>query len=302
MGIVFLLKSVGPQQGNRSVSEGDNTQKARLHTPARLLVEMPNHSDQASSPNNPSIDSLFNEADPEKIGVLISALSEAELARYLEKLTLQDLAGNTGRLLFRRWAELNPAAAANWVAALSDDGLRPQLIDLVAVAWSEKDLPHALAWVKLLPEGDTKNRTLADLGYEMARGNPLEALQLASQLPAGDYADALLLHALAQYATVDSGQSQQLALALPPGALREQALSLVATVLAKQDGLGAARFAVDNIAPGPELDRAVIGVVQLWAQDNFTGASDWVQTFPNSVMRQQAEQSLDMLGMQGFRP
>ena len=91
-------------------------------------------------------------------------------------------------------------------------------------------------------------------------------------------------------------QSQQLALALPPGPLRDQAMSTVATVQAKQDGQGAARFAVDNISPGPNLDRAVIGVVQLWGQNSLTDAAAWVESFPDSPIRDQAVQSLVMIG------
>lgn len=235
------------------------------------------------------------EDDPEKIAVLIDSMSEAEVCQWLGKLTSQDLTGNTGRLLIRRWVDLNPAAAVNWVTQVGDTGLHQELVDVVAVAWSEKDLPNALSWVESLPEGGTKHQALTDLGYEVARVDPVDAMQIATQLPASDHADSLLLHSLAQYASADPAQSQQLALALPPGSLRDQALSTVVTVQAKQDGAGAAQFAVENISPGSGLDQAVIGVVQLWAQSNFYDASFWVQSFPDSPIRDQAVQSLGMI-------
>jgi len=232
------------------------------------------------------------EDDPEKVAVMISSMGEAEVCAWLAKLANQDLPGNTGRLLLRRWVELDPAATVNWVAQLGDAGARQELVDVVAIAWSEQDLPSALAWVESLPQDDTKHQALADLGYEVARVDPVDALQIAAQLPANDEANGLLLHALAQYASADPGQSQQLALALPPGPIREQALSTVATVQARQDGAGAAQFAVDNIAPGPALDRAIMGVVQLWGQASVPDASAWVQSFPVSPIREQALQSL----------
>ena len=246
--------------------------------------------DQTSAPAeaSPSV-----EDDPEKVAVVISAMSEAEVVIWLATLTNQDLTGNTGRLLLRRWVDLNSVAAVNWVAQLGDAGARQELVDVVAVAWSEKDLPQALTWVEALPADDAKHQALADLGYEVARVDPLNALQIATQLPASDYANGLLLHALAQYAAADPGQSQQLALALPPGPLREQALCTVATVQATQDGAGAAQFAVENISPGADLDRAVTGVVQLWAQNDLTAASGWVHSFPASPMLDQALQCLD---------
>jgi len=220
-------------------------------------------------------------------------MSEAEVCKWLANLTNQDLTGNTGRLLLRRWVDLNPAAAINWVTQLGDPAIHQELVDVAAIAWSENDMPNALAWVESLPEDATKNQALADLGYEVARDDPVVAMQIATQLPASDYADSLLLHALAQFSSADPGQSQQLALSLPEGSLRDQALSTVATVQARQDGAGAAQFAVEYIPPGAGLDRAVIGVVQLWAQNNLTDAAFWVQSFPASPIRDLAVQSLN---------
>ncbi len=239
---------------------------------------------------------LPTEDDPEKIAVLISTLSEADVANWLGSLTNQNLTGNTGRLLVRRWVELDPSAAANWVSQLDDADVRKTLVDAAAVAWSEKDLPAALTWVEALPENETKHEALADLGYEVARTDPVNAMQIATQLPASDYANGLLIHSLAQYVSVDAQQSQQLALSLPAGSLRDHALMTVATVQARQDGVGAAQFAVENISPGPNLDAAVMGVVQLWGQNDFGAASAWVQSFPESPLQIQAMQSLGVLG------
>ncbi len=233
--------------------------------------------------------------DPEKIAVVISELSETEVFKWLGALATQDLTGNTGRLLLRRWVELDPAAAVNWLEKLSDPGVRQELVDVAAVAWSEKDMPNTLIWVESLPDGATKHQALTDLGYEVARVDPVDALQIASQLPASDHTDGLLLHSLAQYASSDPQQSQQLALSLRQGPLRDEALSTVATVQAKQDGAGAAQFAVQNISPGPGLDRAVIGVIQLWAQNDLASTAFWVQSFPASPIRNQAVESLDMI-------
>ena len=249
-----------------------------------------------TSQTAPQVTPSAPENDPEKIAALISSLSEAEVSKWLASLTNQDLTGNTGHLLLRRWVELNPTAAVNWVTQLDDASARADLFDTAAIAWSQKDLPNALTWVESLPENATKHQALTDLGYEVARIDPVNAMQIATQLPAGENADALLLHALAQFASMDPSQSQQLALSLPAGPLRDRALATVATVQASQDGPGAARFAVENIPPGPDLERAVMGVVQLWGQNNLADTSSWVESFPNSPLRDQAVQNLGILG------
>lgn len=97
------------------------------------------------------------------------------------------------------------------------------------------------------------------------RVDPVESLRLAVELPADDACDGLLLHALRQWALQKPEQSQSWVLQIAPSPLREQALAAVATDRASQDGDSAARFAVENVLPGPELDRAIIGIVQRWA-------------------------------------
>ncbi len=267
-----------------------------LNTPPAPPLEPPSSVVQSIDPPNEKEKSWSApEDDPEQVAVLISSLSETEVRNWLAKLTNQDLSGNTARLLLRRWVELNPTAAINWVTQLGEAGARQELVDVAAVAWSQNDLPKALTWVESLPAGDAKHHALADLGYEVARIDPVNALQIAAQLPASEYSNGLMIHALAQYASADPGQSQQLAISLPPGSVREQALATVATVLAQQDGAGAARFALENISGGPDFDRAVIGVVQLWGQNNLADASAWVRSFPDSPVRDQAVQSLGLI-------
>jgi hypothetical protein len=249
-----------------------------------------------SSPPAADTQNVSAENDPEKIALQIDLLSEAEVREWLGRLSGDELTGNTGRLLVRRWVGLDPAAATGWISQLGDAGTRRQLTDAAAVVWSEKDMPAALGWVQSLPGGPDKTQALGDLGYEMARTDPVGALQISTQLPAGTETDGLVLHSLAQFTSVDPANSQQLALSLPTGPLRDDAMVTVATVQAKQDGLGAAQFVAGNIPPGPALDRAVIGVVQLWSQNDLPDASAWVLSFDDSPLRDQASQSLQVAG------
>ena len=297
---VLFLRIVSPRKAVMSGSPVSGFSKAVENAP-----------DSANSSSTPPVESPSDplpaadapvtnaeaaspaEDDPGALAEKISLMSETEVRARLAQLAGEDLAGNTARLLLRRWVELDPTAAVGWLTQLTDAGARRELTDVLGVAWSQKDLPAALAWVESLPEDDAKRHALTDIGYEVARTDPLNAMQIAAQLPADENSDALLLHALAQYASADPGQSQQLALSLPPGQMRDRVLSTMATVQAKQDGAQAARFAVENISPGPELDRAIIGIVQIWGKGNPTEASAWVQSLPDSPVRTQAIQILN---------
>jgi hypothetical protein len=249
-------------------------------------------SSQALSLTNLNSENPPIESDPEKIALQINSMGENEVRQWLALLSSEELTGNTGHLLIRRWMQLDPTAAASWVSLIGDAGAQQQLVDTAAVAWSENDLPAALTWVESLPYGAVKTQALTDLGYELARTDPVKAMLIAAQLPAGLDTDGFTLHSLAQFASADPVESQQLALSLPLGTLRDNALTTVAAVQAQYDGPSAARFIAENIPPGPALDRGVISVVQLWSQSSLPDASAWVSSFPESPLRNQALQSL----------
>jgi hypothetical protein len=211
----------------------------------------------------------------------------------LQQLSQEDLRGNVGRLLVRRWAELDPVAAGQWAAGLGDVEARHELSAASALAWSERDLEGALAWAGSLPDGETRSLVLAGLGYEVARERPVEALHLAAGLSPSARPDALTLHALQQWAASDPAHAGAWLLQWPESGMRRRALADFATGLATRDGNGAGQFAVTHVAPGAEQDRAVAGIVQRWAQQDFPAAAAWVEQFSPGPLRASSSQWLD---------
>lgn len=229
-----------------------------------------------------------DEDSNEALARSVAGMDRDELIRRLSDLPLEDLRGNLGRLLVRRWAELDPASAGWWATQLGDVEASHELSTAVALAWSERDLPGSLEWARSLPAGDLQSRVLTELGVELARIDPVASMRLAVALPASGSRDGILLHALHQWAGQDAETSQNWTLQLSLGPLREQALAAVATVMANQNGESAARFAVGQLLPGPEQDRAVIGIIQRWAQLDYDPAAAWVASFPQTPLRENA--------------
>lgn len=259
---------------------------ARLETASTVAMEETKGDEASEIP-------VDETEDPsETLARWVAQLGEAELIIRLQELASAELRGDPGRLLVRRWAKTDPYAASNWVAQLSDAEAREELSAAVALAWSDTHLAGALDWARALPQDRIQHRVLTDLGYEVARIDPVEALRLAVELPADDSSDGLLLHALRQWASLEPEQSQSWALQIPPSPLREHALAAVATTLASRDGSSAARFAVGNVLPGPEQDRAIIGIVQRWAQVDYNQTSDWVEQFPQIPLQAVAQETL----------
>ena len=229
-----------------------------------------------------------DEDSDEALARSVAGMEGDELIRRLRELPLEDLRGNLGRLLVRRWAELDPPSAGWWATQLGDVEASHELSTAVALAWSERDLKGSLDWAHALPAGDLQSRVLTELGVELARIDPMASMRLAVELPASGARDGILLHALHQWAGQDAATSQNWVLQLSLGPLREQALAAVATVMANQDGERAARFAVEQLMPGPEQDRAVIGIIQRWAQLDYDPAAAWVASFPQTPLRENA--------------
>jgi len=217
---------------------------------------------------------------------LIAQLPVTDIRSCLQELRRDELSGNLGRLLVRQWASTSPEYAARWATTVEDPVAREELMASAALAWAGRDLPAALAWAESLPEGSAHERVLLDLGYELARTDPLEAIRLASKLPVTDSRDAMLLHALRQELPQDSDLIREWAAQLPPGAFREQALAAVAISI--PDGPTAARLVAEQMAPGPERDRALIGVIQRWAQVDYDRTAAWVAGFPATPLRRTA--------------
>lgn len=230
--------------------------------------------------------------DPsEVIARLVAKMDRAEVIRRIGALSPEELRGDEGRLLARRWAELDAPTAGRWVTELSDVALRRELSSAVALGWSQRDLAGALAWAHSLAVDDTQTLVLTALCYEVARRSPAESLQMASALPSSAAADEALLHALRQDAGRDLPSAQEWALQLPAGALRERALADVATVMASEDGGRAARFVFDHTVPGPEQERAVAGVIQRWARQDYNRVLAWVAALP-PALRENAVETL----------
>ncbi len=249
--------------------------------------------DRAAAPAVASATTPIEDSEEEQtpatiLSRLVAEMDVAELRDHLRDFVGADLRGEAGHLLVRRWVEWDPPAAVHWVAQLDDAAARRELSSAAALAWSERDSMAALAWALSLPPGEISERVSNDLGFELARTDPVLSLNLAAGLPEGDARQALELHAARQWAVLDSQAAKDWAANLSSGNRREEALAAVTLAIASEDGAGAARFLLEKMSVGPESYRAVIGVVQRWAQTDYPAARKWVERFPATPLRETA--------------
>ena len=194
--------------------------------------------------------------------------------------------------LLARWTGLAPEAASAWTVGIADPVERGESLVQVAVAWARADPTAAAAWASSLPGENERHELLLHLAYEAVSNEPVRALDLAAELPAGDSRDELLAQALGNWATRDPQGAVEWARSLGAGPGRARALESVVANWAGTDAIAAAECAMANLPRGDALDRAVVAVVERWAQNDPKPAAEWIEGFEAGALQSAAADNL----------
>ena len=192
---------------------------------------------------------------------------------------------DAGERLIRRWAEIEPHSAAEWVARELKGPERQPAINHVAVVWANQNLPDAVGWVRQLTDPAEQQSGLLAAAYEAARTKPIEALKLAVELPANESRNDLITHTTSQWAATNPEAAAAWAHEIADAELRDRVLSSVTTTWGASDPVSAANWAVKSLSPGRHQDDAVVGIVQQWVQKEPQDAAAWVLAFPSGTLR-----------------
>jgi hypothetical protein len=84
-------------------------------------------------------------------------------------------------VLFARWAEIDPAAAARYAQLLPRSANAHGLRHTALTAWAEKDLDSALAWASALEPSPDRSQSIAIVAGALAKSDPNAALKLVQQ-------------------------------------------------------------------------------------------------------------------------
>jgi hypothetical protein len=237
------------------------------------------------------------QADPEQAEAvwetLVSSFSSGDIRQILDRLVTapEESLAELRRLLIRREAGSDPLAAADWAFGLSDPAVQKEALEQIAVVWHGNDPAAALAWAESLPDGEGKNAVIISLGCEVARDKPLAALRLAATLRTTEERDVMIVHGVRQWAANDPAAAAAWAARIPDEALRRQAVSSVCTAWAEKNSIEAATFVLNHLPPGAEQDRAVVSIVQRWAQTSPQASAEWIGQFPDIPLRHIALQN-----------
>jgi hypothetical protein len=265
---------------------------------------------QTVEPEDPVLLRLREQAEtaaqtaPDKIAVawetLVNSFPARDVSRILDILVNArgEALAELRQLLIRRWAAVDPEAAAAWAVGLSDSSVQMESLEQIAVVWYQNNPANALAWAAKLPDGDGKTAVILSLGCEVSRVEPLAALSLVSTLPPSEERDDMVIHGVSQWAAENPSAASYWAVQIPDEALRQRVLVAIGVAWAGSDSVAAATFALDHLPPGAEQDRAVVSIVQRWVQTSPESAAKWIEQFPALPVRYIALQNLVAIWME----
>jgi len=133
-----------------------------------------------------------------------------------------------------------------------------------------------------------QQKVLESIADEAAYEHPVDALNLVSSLPVSSTRDNLIAAATAMWAATAPEDAAGWAKQIPDEMLRGQTMANVVTIWAVSDPVAAGKLAVNSMNPGPWQDRAVISIVEQWGRIDMSGATAWVDQFPEGTVRQTA--------------
>jgi hypothetical protein len=182
------------------------------------------------------------------------------------------------------WRPINPYPSGiveNTNRAASEEAVLTRLRE-----WAGKDPESALAWGGQQPDNQERKEVLADACFQIARTDPRRAVMLAEQFHLNP--EAVVENLVQQWAAKDLTAAYNWIAAQPADAQRNALVTGLTFVWSQSEPLNAAQFVVQQMAPGPAQDEAIIMVLHQWALTDRAAAEAWVQQFPESPLRNRA--------------
>lgn len=192
------------------------------------------------------------------------------------------------RSLLHDGVKEDPNAIAAWTLALPPGELRDQAILQVALAWQAQDESAAWHWASSLEPAATRDATMMALAYELTRHDPALAFGRAQSIAEGAALLPLIEHIVANWALQDPETAWAEVKNLRDDAQRHAALVSLTTSWAETNPAAAATLAVESLPAGPQQNRAIAAIVQRWTQQDPEGVEQWVTTFPDGPIKENA--------------
>jgi hypothetical protein len=180
---------------------------------------------------------------------LIDKLPSGQLGQFFSSITESDLTAGQKRMvtnvLIQRWAETDPAAAAEFFKGLPP---RDQLanVDILANSWASYDPSGALAWAQSLPPSQARLSALGQTLAKTIETDPESALREFGRLDKSTARSVSMQMYSAWVDTDPSSAVKSVLTAAEGGTVGDAAAQMVAGKWAKSDPAAALKWLMEN--------------------------------------------------------
>ncbi len=180
--------------------------------------------------------------------------------------------------LTRRWAQLEPLKALEWIGALSEPVRRHDLKHAALRGWAEAEPMQALVYAEMNPDGFLDSSRFRDVFEGAKAADPEEAMVFLDQLDVTKYRQAAEDVIWTQF-----GRSPDTVLAkidsMPEGDLKRLSVDRIVDHWARYDPAAAKAWMDTHTTPGNRLSTE-IELGESWARVDPRGATEWFTQLP----------------------
>lgn len=229
--------------------------------------------------------SSWSALTPEVLG----ALGTQDIASGLAQVQAMPWGPEANRALqglLKRWAEIDPRAAAEYALGLDSNRAGGAAIRSIWNEWADQDAGGALDWyLKNLSEHPAMlTPSLRAAFMQLAAQDPARALATAWQLP--DAMGREALKAIVSQAALDGGLEslRSVVLGMTPGGQRNQMIAAIIQEYSVYQPAEAVHW-INMMDNADARNYAVNQLVSVWGYDRPAEAADWVSALPDDVLR-----------------
>lgn len=159
--------------------------------------------------------------------------------------------------------------------------------------WAAKNPEGALAAVLKLPDCDERNHALAAVCYGVAQDDPEAAIEVAQTLKLDKQSGQIMPNLIQEWATSDFFSALNWVNNQPASNQRNDWTERIAFALSQTEPADAETLVLTEIPPGAAQNKAVLKVLDQWADKDVDGAIAWANGFPEGPLRNEALEKLE---------
>lgn len=191
-----------------------------------------------------------------------------------------------------QWIAETPAEAAGWAAARAAERGQSSYFVAALSRWSLSDPAAVIEWARAGLAPPWREVAFATAAQEWAGSDPRAVAELLPEFSEEPLRQQTAALVAMRWFPAEPEAARAWAEGLAPGPLADAVWGQAILWLAASDPDQAARLTLTQLTPGPGQDRAIVGVVQRWAQSDPELAAAWVRRFPAGRIQRPAVENL----------